>query len=100
MSMSRNTIHSVLTKEEDLQFVRQGWGIDLNVPDEDEEIADDHKDDLPAGHEAGHGDVLEVSNNDGDAAAEHCADNQQDARHQEHVLVAIRALNLKLCIDI
>ena len=84
------------TKEQDLQFVCQGWSIDLNVPDEDKEEADDDQDDLPAGVEAGHGDTLEVPDDNGHAAVQHSAHHQQDAGQHEHVLVAVWAINLKL----
>ena len=79
----------MLTKKQKLQFFCEGWSIDLNVPDEDEEVADDDQHDLPAGVEAGHGDALEVPDDDGHAAVEHSAHHQQDAGQQEHVLVAV-----------
>ena len=67
----------------------------MNVSDEDEEVADDYQDDLPAGGEAGYRDTLQVSYDDCRAAVEHCAHYQQDAGHQEHVFIAIGTLNLK-----
>lgn len=78
----------VRTKEKNLQFVCQGRSIDLNVADEDEEEADDDQDDLPAGVEAGHGDALEVPDDDGHTAVHHCTHHQQDAGQYEHVLVS------------
>ena len=84
-----NPIIVLLTKQQELQFVGQGRSIDLNVSDEDEEVADNHQDNFPAGVEAGYRDALEVSDDDCHAAVEHCAHYQQDAGHQEHVFVAI-----------
>ena len=84
-----NSIIVLLTKQQELQFVCQGRSIDLNVSDEDEEVADNHQDDLPAGVEAGYRDAFEVPDDDAAAAMEHCAQYQQDAGHQEHVFVAI-----------
>ena len=79
----------VRTKEKNLQFVCQGWSIDLNVADEDEEEADDDQDDLPAGVEASHGDALEVPDDDGHTAVHHCTHHQKDAGQYEHVLVSV-----------
>ena len=83
------------TKENQLEFLTPGRGVDLNVPDVDEEEARDNQDYLSAGVHAADGDFAEMPLYHGDIAVDDSADDKQDGGEEKHVLVAFRQHNLE-----
>ena len=83
------------TKENQLEFLTPGRGVDLNVPDVDEEEARDDQDYLSAGVHASDGNLAEISLDHGDIAVDDSTYDKQDGGEEEHVLVAFRQHNLE-----
>lgn len=82
------------TEEDQLEFLTPCRGVDVDVTDVDEEEAGNDKDDLSAGVHAADGDFAEMPLNHGDIAVDDRADDEEDGGEEEHVLVALRKLNL------